>query len=175
MNTKEIEKAAIFSDCRFYRYTLYRRWIVDDDEDRGNVLFICLNPSTSDEIKDDPTIRRCIGFAKDWGFSSVGIGNLFAYRSTDPSGIRNPMNPIGEENDRWLVKMNQCAQFTVAAWGNNGSFRNRASEVCDLIPNMYCFGKNKSGDCCDDEREDKCDCGADVVNEKIDKILGKSD
>lgn len=47
-------------------------------------MFIMLTPSTADADTDDPTIRRCIGFAKSSGFGGLYVGNLFAYRSTQP-------------------------------------------------------------------------------------------
>ena len=60
---------ALLSPCGCYRYALWRRW-----EPGPQVLFIMLNPSTADELTDDPTIRRCIGFARSWGFGSLAVG-----------------------------------------------------------------------------------------------------
>ena len=68
---------ATFSSCKKYRYSLFRIW----DEDKPLVLFIGLNPSTADEKEDDPTIRRCINFAKQWGYGGLIMGNLFAFRA----------------------------------------------------------------------------------------------
>jgi len=77
---------ATFSPCRKYRYSLFRIW----DEDKSLVLFIGLNPSTADEKEDDPTIRRCINFAKQWGWGYGGLimGNLFSFRATQPSDLK---------------------------------------------------------------------------------------
>lgn len=74
-----VESSARFSDCRRYRYTLTRRFA-----DGPTVAFIGLNPSTADEHADDPTIRRCLGFAKRWGYGELVMLNLYALRSTDP-------------------------------------------------------------------------------------------
>ena len=69
---------------------------------RGTCLFIMLNPSTADETANDPTIRRCIGFASLWGFRHLVIGNLFALRSTDPQALYTAPDPIGVDNDSHL-------------------------------------------------------------------------
>src|SRR5881409_728405 len=69
-----------FSPCRTYRYTLWRHWA----EGTGRAMFVCLNPSTADETEDDPTLRRCMAYAKHWGFRAVCMTNLFAYRATRP-------------------------------------------------------------------------------------------
>ena len=69
-----METSAVLSPCRQYRYALWRKWA-----DGPQVLFVMLNPSTADESVDDPTIRRCISFAKAWGFGSLSVGNLFAF------------------------------------------------------------------------------------------------
>ena len=68
-------------------------------------MFIGLNPSTADEIQDDPTIRRCIRYAKDWNYGGYIMGNIFAYRSTDPKKLLHIDDPIGRKNDYWLKKL----------------------------------------------------------------------
>ena len=75
--TLAVESYATFSPCRQYRFALWRYW-----KSGTQVLFVMLNPSTADEATDDPTIRRCIGFARTWGFASRAASNLFAYRTT---------------------------------------------------------------------------------------------
>ena len=71
-------KDAILSEDRKYRYILSRTW----DETKPTVLFIGLNPSTADEKTDDPTIRKCINYAKCWGYGKILMANLFAFRNT---------------------------------------------------------------------------------------------
>ena len=90
-----IKSDASFSKDRIHRYTLYRVW----NEELPKVLFIGLNPSTATETKNDPTIRRCMGYAKDWGYGSYIMGNIFAFRSTDPKNLRKTHDPIGSETD----------------------------------------------------------------------------
>lgn len=112
-----------------YRYRLWRHW----DDDRPHVAFIMLNPSIATETIDDPTIRRVIGYAKDWGFGGVDIGNIFAYRSTDPKNLRVVGDPVGRLNDEHLYDMTRDAPLVVAAWGAHGSFRDRGRAVRALL------------------------------------------
>jgi hypothetical protein len=80
--------SAIFSEDRRHRYTL-ERTIRRTELERGNtVLFVCLNPSTAEETQDDPTVRRCIGFATRWGFSRLVVCNIFALRATETASSR---------------------------------------------------------------------------------------
>jgi len=136
-----IHKNATISDCRKYRYALSRTW----DDKMRTVLFIALNPSTADEINDDPTIRRCINYAKNWGFGSILVANLFAYRTTNPAILRYVNNPVGNDNDQYILDLSKKAHIIVAAWGNEGSLFNRDKEVARLIPNLMCLKVNKSG------------------------------
>ena len=98
MSTKLIYSDAKFSKDRIYRYALWRIW----DDTLPKLLFIGLNPSTADEINDDPTMRRCIRFSKDLGYGGFIMGNIFAYRSTDPKKLKTINNPIGKRNNFWL-------------------------------------------------------------------------
>ena len=88
-----MKKNAKFSACRKYRYALWRTW----DESKPYVMIIGLNPSTADENKNDPTITRCINFAKSWGYGGVCVTNLFAFRATVPSDMKTSNDPIGTE------------------------------------------------------------------------------
>lgn len=110
-----------------HRYTLRRSWLGDG----GIVNFIMLNPSTADEVSDDPTIRRCVGFAKRWGFSGIVVTNLFACRATQPKDLRELLNTsggfrlaIGEENTSHIDREAKHAKAIVCAWGDN----------CDILP-----------------------------------------
>ena len=136
-----VNKNATFSDCRKYRYALSRTW----DGKKKTVLFIGLNPSTADEKIDDPTIRRCINYAQNWGYGSLLMVNLFAYRATIPTELKNVKNPIGNDNDLHITELLKKADLAVAAWGNEGSLLNRDKEVKKIIPNLMCLKINKSG------------------------------
>ncbi len=92
-------KNAILDPTRTYRYVLERRWGQGDNM----INFVLLNPSTADESIDDPTIKGCIQFAKNWGYDGFYVTNLFAFRATDPKVLKKAPKPIGEDNDRYLV------------------------------------------------------------------------
>ena len=105
---------ATFSTCRWYRYRLWRGW---GDPDR-RLAVIGLNPSTADESDDDPTIRKCRGFAQRMGLGALDMLNLFAWRSTDPIGLLDAADPVGPENDDAIHKT--CVGAVVlCAWGSH--------------------------------------------------------
>jgi hypothetical protein len=139
-------RGASFSPCRLYRYALWRVWgALPDEVDRGYVLFIGLNPSTADETNDDATIRRCIAFAKAWGYSGLCMANLFAFRATDPADMLAAADPVGPENDDWLQRLACGASRVVAAWGVHGTHMGRAARVKEFIPNMHYLRLTKDG------------------------------
>jgi len=140
---------ARFSPCRRYRYTLARR--VGLGIEKAVCLFIMLNPSTADENLDDPTIRRCMGFARVWGYGILMVGNLFAFRSTDPRELsRSRVEPVGVDNDLWLVEMALQADLTVAAWGNGGGLDQRSRLVREMLYDqgvkLHTFGLTQRGE-----------------------------
>lgn len=134
---------AFFSEDRRYRYALAREW----SREGIMLLFIGLNPSTADENKLDPTMRRVIGFAKREGFKGVWMGNLFALRSTDPKLLRTSRDPVGPENNRWLAKMAHWSRFVCFGWGMHGVIRNRGNTVAELLSEYgpFCLGTTKGG------------------------------
>lgn len=126
---------SIFSLDRRYRYTLWRSW----DISLPCCQFIGLNPSTADETKDDPTIRRCIEFSKRWGFGALCMTNIFAWRDTLPQNMKRSEEPVGLNNDHYLKEVARIAGRTVAAWGNHGSHMNRGTRV-----KLMLTGENRS-------------------------------
>jgi len=110
-----MNRSAVFSVCEKYRYVLTRTW----DDYKPRVLFIMLNPSTADAENDDPTTRRCIRFAKDWGYGGIYIVNLFAYRATNPYDLLHTPFVVGVENEKWFRRMSALAHLVVCAWGNS--------------------------------------------------------
>lgn len=137
-----MKKDAKFSDCRQYRFALWRIW----DESKPYVMFIGLNPSTADETEDDPTISRCINYARSWGFGGVCMANLFAFRATEPARMLMAPDPVGHENDQWLVRLSEEAGLVVAAWGDTGGHMGRSQQVKELLTGLHCLKKNKSGE-----------------------------
>lgn len=123
-----LDGPASFSPCRQYRYALFRCW----NGGQGTVNFIGLNPSTADETLDDPTIRRCIGYARAWGYSSLRMLNLFAYRATDPKRMMAVHDPVGDENDDYIKAAIGVTACSVAAWGNGGWYRGRGPFIADI-------------------------------------------
>ncbi|PCR88706.1 hypothetical protein CP557_21800 [Natrinema ejinorense] len=133
---------AVLSDDGEYRYRLTRTW----DAAKPTVAFLMLNPSTADASEDDPTIRRCLGFAKDWGYGSLVVANLFGLRTPDPSNLRDHPNPIGPDNDDHLRDVCTDAAQVVAAWGANGSLQDRARAVAkSLETDLYALDTTKAG------------------------------
>lgn len=128
---------AVFSECCKYRYSLTREW----DRDKKKVLFLLLNPSTADESKNDPTIRRCINYAKDWGYGGLYIGNIFAFRATDPLVMKKQSDPIGPLNNGFILYLHKQAAITVAGWGSNGSFLDREAYIKRLLKNNIYYLK----------------------------------
>jgi hypothetical protein len=132
-----------FSKCRTYRYTLWRDF--GDADNRAYAMFIGLNPSTADEVNDDPTIRRCIAFAKDWGYGGLCMTNLFAFRATKPVDMRAADDPVGPKNDAHLVKIARQAGIVVGAWGTHGTHLGRDLTVVSLVPDLHCLHTTKDG------------------------------
>lgn len=140
-NLNALESGAIFSSCRTWRYKLWRVW----DGSKPSLNVIGLNPSTADETANDPTIRRCIGFAWDWGYGGLLMTNIFAFRATDPRMMKKSPDPVGPENDRWLKEAAANAGLVIAAWGNHGAFMERGEAVRKMVPGLRCFRVTKPG------------------------------
>ncbi|MEU8272630.1 DUF1643 domain-containing protein [Sphaerisporangium sp. NPDC049002] len=116
MATPAMMRAAVLSSDGCYRYHLARRWA-----EGAAVTFVMLNPSTADHHVDDPTIRRCVGFARAWGYGGLAVVNLFAWRATRPVDLGAAGDPVGPDNDEHLVAAARDAVTAgaplVAAWG----------------------------------------------------------
>ena len=124
---------AEFSKDRVFRYTLERLWWADPP--KPLVAFIGLNPSTADEQQDDPTVRRCIRFAKDWGYAGMIMLNIFAIRGTDPKILYRPHEIKGPLNDYFISATVQRVDvgLVVACWGNHGVLHQRGDDVAHLV------------------------------------------
>lgn len=97
------------------------------------VNFIGLNPSTADETVDDATIRKCVKFAKAWGYGALCMTNLFAFRATDPMAMKRSTMPVGPDNNQYLSVSAAGAGLLVCAWGNHGDWNQRADSVRCLL------------------------------------------
>lgn len=105
--------SAVISECGRYRYRLERHNIGG----AGAIAWIMVNPSTADATKDDPTIRRVIGFSQRESAGWFIVGNKFAYRATDIKALRSAPSPIGPDNNDHLRAIISEAPVVVAAWG----------------------------------------------------------
>lgn len=146
-----METSAIISPCGLYRYEL-RRPVPGGDPTSTVLLYIQHNPSTADAKTNDATIRRNIGFARRLGYGGIVVGNLFAFRATDPGELLRCADPIGPENLKHLRILVGGANRIVCAWGN---LHPRLSPVAHGIVNelglrhdarAWCFGRTKSGE-----------------------------
>lgn len=127
-----------------YRYSLWRMW---GEANGPYVLFCMLNPSTADALEDDPTIRRCIGFAQRWNMSRLCVVNLYAFRATDPADLFKAADPIGPYNDTWLHTEARQASKLVVAWGSK-ALPAREKAVTQLLKAygpLYCLRLTKDG------------------------------
>ncbi len=141
-------RGALLSDCGRYRYRLWRLW----NRDAPVMTWVLLNPSTADASVDDPTLRKCIGFAKAHQHGGVILVNLFAWRATDPSELTGVADPVGPENDehiRWACGAPMLGTV-VAGWGAEKCAERRARSALMIMRGpdsrrVQCFGKSKNG------------------------------
>lgn len=140
-----VKRTATFSPDKVYRYELGRQLEGTRYPDRL-VVWIMLNPSTADEFKEDPTIRRVIGFSAKWGFGQIMILNMFAYRSPIARTLVGHPDPVGPDNDYYLLQHSLNAELIVVGWGNWGRLQQRSEQVRKLLPfRLSCLGTTGSG------------------------------
>lgn len=125
----DMYRSAIMSQCGKYRYALERVWNNNRWKSKGLVNWIMLNPSTADGREDDPTIRRCMSFAKDWGYGGIIVTNLFAFRATNPRDLGKDMKAIGVDNDLYLSSIAYNSEIVICAWGAWAPAQDRAAQV----------------------------------------------
>ncbi len=124
------ESSAVFGgEQNEYRYLLTRQWETEYAARSCVVTFVLLNPSTADERQLDPTVRRCLGYALDWGFAGLHILNLFALRSTDPRALKKHHAPVGPLNDGHIARTIERSALIVCGWGRWGMLYNRSRFV----------------------------------------------
>ncbi|UTC29641.1 hypothetical protein BAJUN_00110 [Bajunvirus bajun] len=145
----EIAKDALISECGQYRYYLTRLW----DPTKPILIWIMLNPSTADADLDDPTIRRCMSFARQNDFGGILVLNLFAFRATQPADMKAAADPVGPANDNYLQHAFEYAvshgATVICGWGAHGTMFDRdyavvqLAEVIGLDP--VCLGHTNAG------------------------------
>jgi len=132
---------AVFSGGRTYRYALWRNW----DYKADKVLFVGLNPSKANEHDNDPTIRRCIGFARAWGFGGVSVANIYAYCATHPSELFEAADPVGADNQKWLNTLCDTTSKIICCWGNHGLDDQENLPLFKMNKPLFHLKLNKSG------------------------------
>lgn len=144
----ESNGTATFSPCERYRYDLTRIW----QPELPLAAWIMLNPSTADADKLDPTIRRCCGFTRDWGYGGLVVLNLYAWRETDSSRLFATPDPVGKETDSWILLWlrDKRIKQVVCAWGAHAEFE-RVDRLRELLRTarrrvpVSCLGLTKAG------------------------------
>lgn len=148
-----MDKGADISDCGKYRYRLWRWW----DFERPLLGFIMLNPSTANADEDDPTIRKCCGFARQLdqqaglSFGGIMVTNLFGFRATNPNELKKADDPIGPDNDVFVTEEAKACAITICAWGAKGHLLGRDEAVLRLLrkaepkPNLRHLGLTREG------------------------------
>lgn len=137
--------SAVLSDCGVYRYELRRVW----EPDRPLLAWVMLNPSTATATEDDPTIRRCIGFAKAWSYGGIVVVNLFGLRATDSAFLKAHPDPVGPDNDEHIRSAVEECGAVVCAWGSHSMVSGRAADVLTALTASgvapLCLGRTTTG------------------------------
>ena len=145
MSESTLERTAIFDATGHYRYRLDRRWA----QKGPTVAFVMLNPSRADATCDDPTLRACIQFAQRWHYASLSVVNLFGYRTPHPSELKKAKDPIGADNDHYVLEAVAAADKEVMARGNEGGLLGRDRAILTQRSahqrKLHCLQLNLSG------------------------------
>jgi len=142
-----VHSDATFDKTERYRYRLERCW---KEHPLRLCNFVMLNPSTADAFVLDPTVTRCVGFARDWGFDGLIVTNIFALRSTDPKKLYTVDDPVGPDNDAAILAAAYQSELVVAAWGTHGKLHDRGERVASELRHavgdaLRCLGVTKHG------------------------------
>lgn len=137
-----LDSGAQISPCEKYRFSLWRVW----DETLPHVAFVGLNPSTADATKDDPTIRRCRGFAMSHGYGAMTMLNLWAFRATDPKKLPTMVTNEEEINADTVGRVGGQVARVVAAWGAHPKAALRVKAILPLVPEWWCIARTKGGE-----------------------------
>jgi hypothetical protein len=144
----DMRRTAKVSECGRYRYALTRTW----DAGAREVLFVMLNPSTADGLRDDPTVRKCIGFARRWALGGIRVANLFAMRATKPSelhgALRRGEDAVGPRNLEWVRALADGTNRVVLAWGSHAKpYPEHVERVVQALNSgpLCCLGTTDDG------------------------------
>lgn len=146
--TADERSGAVISPCGLYRYSLWRMW----DKSLPTMCWVMMNPSRADATEDDPTIRRCLGFARAHGCGSISVRNVFALRATDPAELLKHPDPFGPDNEEWLLSARGVSPMTILVLGWGARIKRlkecykRAAGCLAVAGSPMCFGTTKDGD-----------------------------
>lgn len=159
MNNDDDDVRRIATVIGAYRFVLTQTWSAQDKRRPDRVAFVMLNPSTADAEKDDPTLRRCRGFAKEFGHDGLEVVNLYAYRATNPYWLTTigPLERRGSQNDAYIKLVTSRCSRVIVAWGRRPpglervAHEARVLEVCNMIrrngsKELYCLGLTKQNE-----------------------------
>lgn len=139
----ETGSSAWFNEARTHRYLLTRSWSA-----APLMTWLLLNPSKAGAFISDPTVGRCVGFAKRDGCGGIQILNLYGFRATDPRDLWDSPDPVGASNDA-IIADRVRGGLVVAGWGNHGMISGRGLEVALLLTaagvDLLCLGVTGSG------------------------------
>lgn len=146
-----MQKRASLGGAGRYRYSLQRAW----DPAGPRALFVLLNPSTADAQQDDPTLRRCVGFARAYGAGGLEVVNLFALRAPDPRALDAAEDPLGPVNRRAQRRAVSRADLVILGWGATRIAEQEAPRFLACLerwraadraaPPVLCLGTTRSG------------------------------
>ena len=143
-DTVAVVRSAVLSPDGAYRYELRREWGPEP-----LCGWVMLNPSTADALVDDPTIRRCMGFARAWGAGGIVVTNLFALRATDPAELARHPDPRGPASEAAWRRLVEGAVTVVCAWGAHPMAAQVAPELLAVFDargvTPQCLGATRSG------------------------------
>lgn len=137
---------AAFDLTKRYRYELTRTW-----SNAPPWVFAMLNPSKANAHIDDPTIRRCCGFAQAGEAGGIVAVNLHGWRATDPLDLALADDPVGDQNEAFiLAACTVPGRTVVAAWGAHPAAARRGAVVTTMLTvaagvRLHCLGTTRDG------------------------------
>lgn len=148
MPRKLVGASHTISPCETYRYTLTIPLGASLVRKKGEVVFIMLNPSTANALESDNTVTRCMNFARDWGYNTLQVLNLYAYRSPYPKDLIAAGYDVGPDNNHWLELALKAHKSVICAWGN-GAQESRVQYFLERAAayntELLCLGLTENG------------------------------
>lgn len=129
-----VRSSATLSDCGLFRWRLGRHWTEDD---APYLAYVMLNPSTADATANDPTIIRCMHFARAHGFGGIEVVNLFAWRATKPADLKRAGFPVGDQCDYYIEQVAAGAGGVCVAWGAHAAHPAVEARVQQVMPILW--------------------------------------